>query len=823
MSRFVTIHGHFYQPPRENAWLEEIEVQDSAAPYHDWNERVSAECYAPNTAARILGAEDRIVAIVNNYASISFDAGPTLLAWMERAAPETYRAILEADKAARDRFRGHGSAMAQVYNHVIMPLATSRDKRTQVLWGVRDFESRFGRRPEGMWLPETAVDLESLDIMAEHGLTFTVLAPHQAAEVREDGKAWRAVDGGRIDPKRPYLCRLPSGRTIALFFYDGPISHDIAFGDVLRNGEGFARRLAGTFSAASAAPGPSGRPELVHIATDGESYGHHHRFGEMALAYALHYIEKNGLAEVTVYADYLERFPPTDEVRIRENTSWSCGHGVERWRGDCGDSSGAHPGWNQKWRAPLREAMTWLGERAGRVFEAELAPLAPNPWRVRDDYIRVVLDRSPQSVESFLADHIKQPLTPADKVRVLKLLEMARHAMLMFASDGWFFDDISNVETVQIIQYAARVLQLARDAGGADLEAEFLGLLEGAKSNVPRHKNGAVVYDALVRPAVVDFLRLGAHFAVSSLFEAYPQAARISHYAVDTEAREEKESGPRKLAVGRVRLKSNVTWEERTVEYAVLHLGDQNITAGVREHSGEPRYLEMAGAIDEAFGMSDMAAVVRQIDRHFAPHIFCLWHLFTEEKRKILFEILEENLRGLEADFRQIFEANYAIMQATREMQIPIPEALSTPAEFVLNAELRRLLEAADLDAGALKKLAGEYAAWSFKPKGDALSLLVSRRVGALVAAWAARPEDAAGLEKIEAVLAIMKRLGVGFDLWQSQNLFFSAGKALYGSAAATAGAGKGPTAEAAWSRAFKAVGELLRIDPDAFAPEKPA
>ena len=206
MSRFVTIHGHFYQPPRENAWLEEIEVQDSAAPYHDWNERVSAECYAPNTAARILGAEDRIVAIVNNYASISFDAGPTLLAWMERDAPETYRAILEADKAARDRFRGHGSAMAQVYNHVIMPLATSRDKRTQVLWGVRDFESRFGRRPEGMWLPETAVDLESLDIMAEHGLTFTVLAPHQAAEVREDGKAWRAVDGGRIDPKRPYLC-----------------------------------------------------------------------------------------------------------------------------------------------------------------------------------------------------------------------------------------------------------------------------------------------------------------------------------------------------------------------------------------------------------------------------------------------------------------------------------------------------------------------------------------------------------------------------------------------------------------------------------------
>ncbi|MCX6572828.1 MAG: DUF3536 domain-containing protein, partial [Candidatus Aminicenantes bacterium] len=437
MSRFICIHGHFYQPPRANAWLEEIEVQDSAAPYHDWNERVSAECYAPNSAARILGARDRIVDIVNNYASISFDAGPTLLSWLERANPEVYRAILEADRTARDRFHGHGTAMAQAYNHIIMPLATSRDKRTQILWGIRDFESRFGRRPEGMWLPETAVDLESLDIMAEHGILYTVLAPHQAAEVRElGGGAWTDVGGGRVDPKRPYLCRLPSGRTIALFFYDGPISHDLAFGDVLRNGVKFAERLVAAFS------GAGGRAELVHIATDGESYGHHHRFGEMALAYALHHIEKNGLAEVTVYGDYLERFSPTDEIRIVENTSWSCGHGVERWRSDCGDCSGMQPAWNQKWRAPLREAMIWLGDRAAEVFEAGLGAYAPDPWAVRDDYIRLILDRSPGSVEAFFADHIRRPLSPTDKVRVLKLLELARHAMLIFTSDGWFFDDI---------------------------------------------------------------------------------------------------------------------------------------------------------------------------------------------------------------------------------------------------------------------------------------------------------------------------------------------------------------------------------------------
>jgi len=503
VSRFVCVHGHFYQPPRHNAWSEEIEDQWSAAPYHDWNERVAAECYAPNAAARILGAGDRIVDIVNNYASISFDAGPTLLAWMERAAPETYRAILEADKASRARFRGHGGAMAQAYNHIIMPLATSRDKRTQVLWGIRDFESRFGRRPEGMWLPETAVDLESLDVMAGEGILFTVLAPRQAKSTRDPaaGGEWRKVDGGRIDPKRPYFCRLPSGRTIALFFYDGEIAHDLAFGGLLRNGEDFAKRLAGAFS------GKPERAELVHIATDGESYGHHHRFGEMALAYALRHIELDGFAEVTVYGDYLERFPPTEEVRIRENTSWSCAHGLERWRSNCSCSSGAHPGWSQEWRAPLRQAMDWLGERAAEVFEPGLRATAPDPWAVRDDYIRIVLDRSPESVERFLAYHAGRTLSPADRTRTLMLLELARHAMLIFTSDGWFFDDISNIETVQIIQYAARAIELVRNLDGPDLEPEFLGFLKQARSNVRQHKNGAFVYETLVRPAMPDVLR----------------------------------------------------------------------------------------------------------------------------------------------------------------------------------------------------------------------------------------------------------------------------------------------------------------------------
>ncbi len=815
MNRFICIHGHFYQPPRENAWLEEIEVQDSAAPYHDWNERVAAECYAPNAASRILDTRDRIVDIVNNYASISFDAGPTLLAWMERASPETYRAILDADKAARARFHGHGTAMAQAYNHIIMPLATSRDKRTQVLWGIRDFESRFGRKPEGMWLPETAVDLESLDIMAGEGILFTVLAPRQASEVRPlAGGEWRDVSGERIDPKKPYLCRLPSGRTIALFFYDGPISHDLAFGNLLMNGELFAKRLVAGFS------GEAMGPELVHIATDGETYGHHHRFGDMALAYALQYIEKNGLAEITVYGDYLERFPPADEVKVVDDSSWSCCHGVERWTRDCACSSGAHAGWSQKWRAPLRNAMDWLGAKAASVFESGLGAFAPDPWAARDDYIRVVLDRSPKSVEAFFARYVESPLSGQDKIRVLKLLEMERHAMLIFTSDGWFFDDISNVETVQVIQYAARTMQLIRDIGGADLEPEFLRILAEAQSNVPRHKNGAVVYEKLVRPAIVDFLRLGAHFAVSSLFEAGPQAVRTGQYAADADVCEKKEAGQRKLVLGKVRLRSNATWEERTVDYAVLHLGDQNITAGVGDHGGETPFRAMCRTIAEAFAKSDMASVVRLIDQHFGARIYTLWHLFTEEKRKILFKILEGNLRGVEADFRQIFESNYAIMQAMREMQIPLPEALSAPAEFVLNADLRRLMDAPGLDLEGLKKLAKEYEAWDFRPDGEALSYVAGRKVAALMAAWAEKPGDVAGLDKAEGLLRVLKRMNIGLDLWPSQNIYFSTGKALRGQAEPKDEQGQNDAAE--WARAFNSLGELLRVDPAVFLPSEP-
>jgi alpha-amylase/alpha-mannosidase (GH57 family) len=390
VNRHLCIHGHFYQPPRENPWLEEVELQESAQPYHDWNERITAECYARNGASRILNPQGHIVEIVNNYSKISFNIGPTLLSWMEKKDPEAYRSILEADRLSRQRFSGHGSALAQVYSHMIMPLANSRDKRTQVIWGIRDFEYRFGNRPEGMWLAETAVDLESLDIMAEHGIKFTILAPHQAKcakKITEDLER-KPEDAEPIDLRRPYLCRLPSGRTITIFFYDGPISRAVAFEGLLNSGETLAKRMLGAFDPKSK------ENQLVHIATDGESYGHHHKFGDMALAYCFHYIEKNNLAKLTIYGEYLERHPPEYEVEIIENSSWSCLHGIERWRADCGCNSGTNPGWRQEWRGPLREALDWLRERTAVVYERELSVFVDDPWAIRNAYIEVILDRS---------------------------------------------------------------------------------------------------------------------------------------------------------------------------------------------------------------------------------------------------------------------------------------------------------------------------------------------------------------------------------------------------------------------------------------------
>jgi alpha-amylase/alpha-mannosidase (GH57 family) len=497
MDRFICIHGHFYQPPRENPWTGEVELQESAHPYHDWNERITAECYSPNTAAPILDVHGKVERTVDNYSKMSFNFGPTLLSWMEKSHPEVYNAILRADRETVRSFSGHGSAMAQVYNHMIMPLANSRDKQTQVRWGVADFQSRFGRPPEGMWLPETAVDMKSLEVLAAADIRFTILGPHQAARTRRLGeKAWSDSAKGGLDTKRAYLCNLPSGRSISIFFYDQLVSNEIAFGGLLQNGTTLAGRMVGAFDSREDA-------QLVNTATDGETFGHHHRYGEMALAYCFSYIDSNELARITNYGEFLAKFPPCSEVQIIENTSWSCAHGVERWRSNCGCTQITKAGSTQEWRRPLRIAMDWLWENLATVYERESSKYLLDPWKARDEYITIILDPREETARRFIAIRSKLGLEEENPKLVLDLLEMEKCAMLMFTSCGWFWDEISRIETVQVLRYAGRAMQLANAAAGVDLEPQFNRILEKAPSNSLDFRNGSDVYMALVRPDVV--------------------------------------------------------------------------------------------------------------------------------------------------------------------------------------------------------------------------------------------------------------------------------------------------------------------------------
>lgn len=807
VERYVCIHGHFYQPPRENPWLEDVELQDSAYPYHDWNERITAECYEPNTASRILDPEGWIKKIVNNYSKISFNFGPTLLSWMEKHEPEVYRAIIEADRESQKIFSGHGSALAQAYNHIIMPLANRRDKYTQVVWGIRDFEYRFGRRPEGMWLPETAVDLETLEIMAEQGIRFTILAPYQARRVRKAGSTtWQDVGPGGIDPTMPYLVKLQeSGRTISIFFYHADISRAVAFEGLLLNGENFARRLVSAFDA--------GRPaaQLVHIATDGETYGHHHRHGDMALAYAIHYIESNKLARITNYGEFLEKHPPTFEVEIKENTSWSCAHGVERWRSNCGCNSGLHPGWSQAWRAPLRNALNWLRNALAPMYEEEAHRFLKDPWAARDDYIEVILDRSPESLNRYLSKHAVRPLTTEEQVRVLKLLEMQRHAMLMFTSCGWFFDEVSGIETVQVLQYAGRAIQLARELFGNDnLESHFLEMLSQAKSNIPEHRDGAHIYEKFVKPAMVDLVKVGAHYAISSLFETYDEQSRIFSYSVRREDGVSRLAGAAKLALGKARVTSEITREEVTVVYGVVNFGYPSINGGVKVYQDEESYRRMLEEVTGAFDRVDFPEVIRLLDQYFDGATFSLKHLFRDKQREILGNILDSTLEEVVADYRRIYERHAPLMRLLKELNIPQPKVLFTAAEFVLNNSLRRAFIEKTLDLEHIKALLEEARAISIPLDGASLGYALKKTLERLGKELQENPRDTSLLEHLEAACSLVRFLPFEVDMWKVQNIYYGLLQSIYPDLRQRAA--QGEEEARTWVERFCSLGDCLRI-----------
>ena len=759
-NRYLCIHGHFYQPPRENPWLEAIELQDSAAPYHDWNERITAECYAPNSAARILDLEGRIAKIVNNYSGISFNFGPSLLSWMRDKAPETYRKILEADRVSAQRFSGHGSALAQCYNHMIMPLANARDKLTQVIWGIEDFRFRFGRDPEGMWLPETAVDLETLDRMAQHGIQFTILAPSQAKSM--DGVD---VTGQRIDPARAYRQQLPSGRSIQLFFYDGPVSQAVAFERLLSDGGRFARRLLDALSDQREGP------QLAHIATDGETYGHHHAFGDMALAYALDHIEASGLAKITNYGEFLERHPAQHDAEILENTAWSCVHGVDRWKANCGCNSGGHGEWNQAWRAPLREALDWLRDEIAPCFEKMAGRFFKDPWAARNNYIHVILDRSPESRERFAAANFRRKsVKGVDRVKIWKLLEMQRHAMLMYTSCGWFFDELSGIETVQAIQYAGRAVQLAEELFGNDIERRFLEKLALAKSNIAEHADGAAIYGKFVKPASVDLLKLGAHYAMSSLFESYNDNTRIYAYSVDNKDYRLKRSGKIRLAFGKARFTSEITQDSDMLMFGVLHFGDHNLHGGVALYNSKEAYRDLSKSTRDAFSRSDLAATIHCLNEGFAGHTYSLRNLFHDEQRRVLAEVLQSTLDHSFSVYREMYEDQAPLLRFMSDCGIPIPNQLKATAEVTLNGLLRQALAAPELDRSAIQGLLEEMRIAGIPLDRDGLEIVLRRNLEEGADRFFEEPRNLERLTKFHENLAQALSLPFPLVLWSIQN-----------------------------------------------------
>jgi alpha-amylase/alpha-mannosidase (GH57 family) len=798
--KYVCIHGHFYQPPRENPWLEAIERQDSAHPYHDWNERITAECYAPNAASRILDQRGMIVAITNNYERISFNFGPTLLSWLEQKRPDVYEAVLEADRASAMRCGGHGSALAQAYNHLILPLANRRDKVSQVRWGMRDYEARFGRRAEGMWLPETAADTETLEVLAEEGIAFTILAPHQAESIRPSGEErWTPFHEQR-DTGRAYRVPLPSGRSIAVFFYDGGLSRAVAFERLLHDGARFAEQLAGAFE------GKTGDAPLVHIATDGETYGHHHRHGDMALAFALRALEERPDIRLTNYGEYLEANPPTWEARIRERTSWSCVHGVERWRADCGCSTG-RSGWNQAWRRPLRDALDWLRDELAPRFEKEGGALLREPWAARDRYLDVVLDRSDPALEGFFTAHAQRPLTETERVRALRLLEMQRHALLMFTSCGWFFDDISGIETAQVLLYAARAMQLAREASvGAGLEGEFLERLAPARSNLAEWGDGPAVYRRVVDPARVDRGKAGAHYAVSSVFEEHAPDETVYCFRFVRLDQRREEAGAATLIAGRVGVTSLITRARDDLSYAVVHLEHHNLVGGVRAWAGEEAFEALVRDLTAPFLRRDFASVIRVLDREFEASTYSLRSLFADAQRRIVDRILQDSIEAAEATFAQVYEERAPLLRFLADLNIPRPRPFMVAAEYVINMKLRRILEHAEPSVQALRATLEQAASNGVPIDAPTAAYAAQRALERQMTRLAEAPRDRRRLERVAEMTHLLQG-ALEVNLWTVQNRYFEMLREVAPNVRTEHDA-----ESARWIDAFLRLGEVLRV-----------
>jgi hypothetical protein len=648
---------------------------------------------------------------------------------------------------------------------MILPLANRRDKETQVIWGIRDFEQRFGRKPEGMWLAETAADTESLEVLAEQNILFTVLAPRQAKATRRMGdQEWRYAHDNPVDTRRAYRCNLPSGKDIAIFFYDGDIAQGVAFNGLLFDGKGFAERLMEGFDSGSDSP------QLVHIATDGETYGHHHRNGDMALAFCTEYIDDNEDVSLTNYAQFLAMFPPEFEAEIVENSSWSCVHGVERWRSNCGCNTGK-PDFNQEWRAPLREALDWLRETLIEIFEQEGTKVFRDPWEARNEYIRVILKRNDDSVDKFIKNYA---IADVDVNKTLRLMELQRHAMLMYTSCGWFFDELSGIETVQVIQYAARAIQLSKQLTERILEGEFMNRLEKAPSNLLLYKDGAGVYKKLVVPSKVNLSRVGMHYAVSSIFEDEPENLPLFNYQATNEFFVKKEAGEQKLVIGIARVRSLVTRSEKRFAFAVIYLGKHDLIGNLSLNIELDKFSGMQFRMIDAFEDGRLGDVMTIMQTYFGPEKYSIWFLFKEEKRRILDMISKQGLGDIEASLRRAYDRDYPLVNALANNDIPIPKAYRSTFEYILNADLIKCFGPDRISTKSLERIAAEMKRWNMTiedPKA------VERRAGDGIynelKRIQAEPDNPKRIQRLNRLFHILEEFKLEPNLYRCQNLYF--------------------------------------------------
>lgn len=773
---FLTIHGHFYQPPRENPWLEAIELQDSATPNHDWNERVCAQCYTPNSVSRIVDSRNKILDIVNNYAHMSFNFGPTLLSWMEEYAPLTYERIIKADIDSISEHNGHGNAIAQVYNHMIMPLANERDKQTQIIWGIKDFEYRFGRKPEGMWLAETAADDATLKALADNGIKFTILSPYQALRVKKStDKDWQDVSWGNIDPARSYkyIIKSDPSKSINLFFYDGAISRSVAFDELLTDGNKFIKRLKDGIS------NTRNYPQLVHIATDGESYGHHTKFGDMALSYVLEIKAKSEGFMLTNYSEYLANYPSDYIADIKEASSWSCFHGVGRWKEDCGCSTGGQPGWNQKWRKPLRNALDFLRDKLAVLFENEGAKyFNDDPWNVRNKYIDVVLDRSYSTIKAFQKANFKPELSDTERVRGMELLEMQRHTMLMYTSCGWFFSEISGIETVQIIKYAARAMQLAQNFTDEDIETPFLNILDEAKSNIKEYGTGKDIYNRFIRPSVVTMKEIAALWAISSLYEEFEDEEDVYCYRVTRKNYHTVEKGNTNLVVGNIEIVSKITMQKANLVFTLMQYADGDFHCAMKEFSSNEEYNELKNHLIKTFVLYPQTEIIRALDETFGKEYFTLKDIFIEERKKILQILIQDQLKKFGSAYEEMYNQGKSSIYHMQSLGLEIPKEFKISAGYTLSHKYNELLRGSTgfIDDNIIQQvMAINYEAKKIGIEIDktesnkSFGRKIITNLKRLTKSFEARQADA-----VVELFNIIEKLELNIDITEAQNIYFN-------------------------------------------------